>query len=179
MPITRKLRDHHLWFRVADTGWSDPLDPDFARRYGGRWNPPDSFPTLYLNEDVATARTQIHRMLEGSPVRAEDLEDQFVLISATLPTHQVVVDATSDDGLDAVDLPPTYPLDGSGAEITHDVCQTIGADAKADGLRGVHARSAATADGAGRELAWFPARASSKAHRVGDPTPFSTWFFHR
>ena len=32
--------------------WDDPLDPNYAKGYGGRWNPPDSFPTLYFNEDL-------------------------------------------------------------------------------------------------------------------------------
>ena len=45
------LPGDHVWWRIADPAWSNPLDPDFAWRRGGRWNPPDSFPVLYLNED--------------------------------------------------------------------------------------------------------------------------------
>ena len=44
------LSDGHEWLRIADPGWRDPLDPTFAQRFGGRWNPPDSFPTLYFND---------------------------------------------------------------------------------------------------------------------------------
>ena len=73
-PIPRRLPNTKQWFRVADEKWDDPLDPSFAQRYGGRWNPPGSFPSLYLNEDIATARGQIYRMLEGSPVHPEDLD---------------------------------------------------------------------------------------------------------
>ncbi len=32
--------------RIADPAWENPLDPGFAGRRGGRWNPPDSFPVV-------------------------------------------------------------------------------------------------------------------------------------
>lgn len=166
-----------MWFRVADAGWDDPLDPSFAQRHGGRWNPPASYPTLYLNEDVETARTQIVRMLEGSPVRPEDLDEQFVLIAAALPSRQRVVDAVTDDGLEMLGLARSYPLDDAGDRVPHETCRPIGTSVHDLGLRGVHARSAATVDGLGRELAWFPARPSSRATPVGPPIPFDEWWY--
>jgi hypothetical protein len=175
-PVVEHLRDARPWFRVADAGWDDPLDPSFARRYGGRWNPPASYRTLYLNEDVETARLQIYRMLEGSPVRPDDLDDGFVLVSATLPSRQQVADAVTDEGLAALGLPGSYPLDESGDRVPHETCQPIGASVHDLGLRGVHARSAATPDGVGRELAWFPARPSSHATPLGPPIPFNDWW---
>ncbi len=162
---------------MADEKWEDPLDPAFAGRSGGRWNPPGSFPTLYLNEDVGTARAQIHKMLEGSPVRPEDLDPPYVLVAATLPSRQIVADAVTNQGLDALDLPSSYPMDASGHRVARATCQPIGSVVKAVGLRGVHARSAATPDGTGRELAWFPARSTSKATPIGDPLPFITWWY--
>ncbi|HEY1466234.1 MAG TPA: RES domain-containing protein, partial [Acidimicrobiales bacterium] len=55
-----RIPDDHTWLRVADTTWSDPLDPSWAATFGGRWNAAGSFPVLYVNEDLATARAQIH-----------------------------------------------------------------------------------------------------------------------
>jgi len=176
-PVIEQLLAKHRWLRVADAAWADPLDPDFARQHGGRWNPPYSHATLYLNENLDTARSQIHQMLEGSPVRPDDLDDGFVLVVATLPTRQTVANAVSNDGLDALGLPSSYPQDNAGVPISHGVCQPIGAAVKATGLRGLHARSAATPDRIGRELAWFPATKTSRATPQGEPIPFSTWFY--
>lgn len=174
--IATRLRDGRHWLRVTDASWDDPLDPSFAQRHGGRWNPPGSFPALYLNEDLETARSQITHMLEGSPVDPEDLDAPYVLVTVSLPRSQIAADAVTDEGLDALGLPPTYPL-FDGALVSHDECQPIGAAVKLAGLRGVHARSAATPDGVGRELAWFPARPSSKARRVASDRPFADWWY--
>lgn len=175
-PVPRRLPNAKRWFRVADENWEDPLDPSFAQRFGGRWNPPNSFPVLYLNEDLETARAQIRRMLSGSPVRPEDLDPPYVLVTATIPSRQVVADAVTDVGLAGLGLPDTYPMDDAGDMIPHETCQPIGTEVKSQNLRGVHARSAATHDGTGRELAWFPARPASIATPVGGPTPFRTWW---
>ncbi|MCL1599277.1 MAG: RES family NAD+ phosphorylase [Actinomycetia bacterium] len=175
-PIVEMLKDGQTWLRVADAGWDDPLDPSFAQRHGGRWNPPASYPTLYLNEDVETARSQIHRMLEGSPVRPEDLDERFVLVAATLPSRQRVADAVTDHGLASLGLATSYPLDDADRRIEHAVCQPVGEAVHGLGLRGVHTRSASPIDGVDRELAWFPARASSKATLSGPPIPFHDWY---
>lgn len=175
-PITTGLRDRHTWLRVAKASWLDPLDTTYAKRKGGRWNPPHSYATLYLNEDLATARAQLPKMLEGYPATPEDLDDEFVLVRAQLPSAQVVADAATDEGLDALGLPTSYPTFANGRPVRHATCQPIGASVAAQGLRGVRARSAATEDRSGRELAWFPARPSSKATLVGDPLPLHRWW---
>jgi len=175
-PETTTLHNGHTWLRVADEAWEDPLDPTFAQRHGGRWNPPNSYATLYLNQDLDTARAQIRLMLDGSPIRPEDIDRGYVLVTATLPTRQEVADGVTGVGLGALGLPDTYPLTPSGRSIPHEVCQPIGSDVKGLGLRGVHARSAASPDGAHRELAWFPARRSSRATPVGAPIPFNEWW---
>ncbi|MCL1600104.1 MAG: RES family NAD+ phosphorylase [Actinomycetia bacterium] len=175
-PETTKLRDAYPWLRVADETWEDPLDPTYAQIHGGRWNPPSSYAALYLNEDIDTARAQIRQMLSGSPVRPEDLDRGYVLVTATIPSRQEVADGITRVGLGSLGLPNTYPLTSSGHSIPHEVCQPIGSDVMQLGLRGVHARSAATRDGSGRELAWFPARRSSRAAPVGAPIPFDEWW---
>ncbi len=175
---TELLRDGHEWLRIADAGWTDPLDPTFAQRIGGRWNPPDSFPTLYLNEDLATARINLTSFVAQWPYEPEDLRDDTgpVLVAATLPRRQQVADVHTKAGISAARLPPTYPLDAAGALIPQETCQSIGVKANAAGLRGVRCRSAHFPAGAGRELAWFPATARSRARHVATLS-FEDWFW--
>ena len=176
-PRSVRLPDHRIWLRLADPDWANPLDPSFAQWRGGRWNPPASFPALYLNGDVATARLQIERLLDGSPVRPDDLDDgAYLIVAVSLPRSQTSAEAVSNEGLRLLGLPKTYPVYRSGREVPHRVCQRVGEEVHADGLRGVWCRSACTPDGSGRELAWFPATRRSKAKAVwASPLPFGAW----
>jgi hypothetical protein len=175
---TETLPDGHRWLRIANAAWSDPLDPSFAAERGGRFNPADSFPTLYFNEDVVTARLNLRLFIAGWPYEPEDLRDDTgpVLVGATLPRNQRVADVHSREGVAAVKLPESYPLDGKGKLISRSRCQRIGEQAKREGLRGVRCRSARAPDGAGRELAWFPATARSRA-RQKTKLAFEQWFW--
>lgn len=174
---TERLPNGHVWLRLADPAWTNPLDARPAAARGGRWNPPDGAPTLYLNESAATARANVRRFLAGTPVEPEDLHPArgFVLVEVSLPTDQRVLDAHSPAGLDAAGLPTTYPLDGDGAPVPHAVCQPIGQAAFDKDLDGVHCRSAADTDGRGRrELAWF--HRGRRARKRGVRT-FGDWYF--
>ena len=175
---TEELPDGHRWLRLADPTWSDPLDPTFAQHLGQRWNPPRSFPTLYLNEDVVTARLNLRGFIADWPYEPEDLRPDTapVLVGATLPRAQRVADAHSPAGVAALGLPAGYPVGADGSPVPHDACQPVGAAVHHAGLRGVRCRSARTPEGAGRELAWFPATARSRA-RVVDVRPFDDWFW--
>lgn len=174
---TELLADGHVWLRVADPAWRDPLDPSHAATTGGRWNPPGSFPVLYLNEDVVTARVNVTVFARRWPFEPEDLRDDTgpVLVSATLPRHQRVVDMHTPAGVAAVRLPVSYPVDADGELVGHDRCAPVGVAARAAGRRGVRCRSARTPLGAGRELAWFPT-ARSRARIVGRES-FASWFY--
>ncbi|MEM9057168.1 MAG: RES domain-containing protein, partial [Pseudomonadota bacterium] len=111
-----RLKDRWCWWRIVERDWVDPLDPGFAHRRGGRWNPPDSFPTLYLNEDKVTARLNLRSFIAQWPYEPEDLRADTgpVLVGATLPRRQTVCDAHTPEGLAALALPNSYPLDGAG-----------------------------------------------------------------
>lgn len=175
---TETLPNHHEWWRIADSLWDDPLDPGYAQRRGGRWNPPESFPTLYFNEDMVTARLNLRTFISEWPYEPEDLRDETgpLLVGATLPRNQRVVDAHSREGVAAVNLPASYPLDSRGKLVPLSRCQPIGQKAKDRGLRGVRCRSARARDGAGRELAWFPATARSRASQR-TTLRFERWFW--
>lgn len=176
--ISEQLADNHRWMRICEAEWVDPLDPTFAQAAGGRWNPPDSWPTLYLNEDIVTARLNLTSFIAGWPYRPEDLHETTAphLAVATLPRGQTVADVHTPAGVAAVGLPTTYPVDASDILVPHDVCQPIGADVKAAGLRGVRCRSAQTPLGAGRELAWFPATPRSRPQLI-ERQPYSAWYW--
>jgi RES domain len=175
------LPDGRVWLRVANADWKNPLDSNYAQQAGGRWNPPDAYPVLYLNADLTTARSQLERMLEGYPAGIDDLdEDAFVLVAARLPKRQRCADAISAAGLKALELPGSYPLDAKGRAIPHSRCQRVGVAVRGRRLRGVLCRSAATPDGRGRELAWFPSSARSKARPVWKrPLSLGAWLYAR
>jgi len=170
--------DDHVWLRVADADWSNPLDTSYAKAHGGRWNAPGSYPVLYLNEDLRTARLQLQELFEGYPVNVEDLDGNapYLLVLVGIPRRQKVADAISSEGLKALGLPSSYPADTRGRVIAKRRCQSVGAAAFAAALRGVWCRSAKTADGTGREFAWFP-RGPAKARMQGNPLPFATWWY--
>jgi hypothetical protein len=178
--LTELLPDGHSWWRIARASWADPLDASHSARLGGRWNPPDSFPALYLNEDLVTARANMRLFTTAWPYEPEDLLDGAgpLLVEATLPRRQVVADAHTPAGIRALGLPATDPLiaDGSSTSVPHVGCQQIGVTLHAAGLRGVRCRSAQTALGAGRELAWFPATSRSTATRRRT-LAFTEWFW--
>lgn len=175
-PCRVSLPNDRIWLRVAKPDWPDPLDATFAQEHGGRWNPSKSFPALYLNADVMTARLQIERMLAGTPVTSDDLaDDAYTLVAATLSHTQHGADAVSVSGLHALELPESYPLDASGTSISHASCQARGVGVHSQGLNGVWCRSACTEDGRGRELAWFPADHSDANPVWTTAVPFGDW----
>jgi len=142
-------------FRVADPDWEDPFDSSFAAQTGGRWNPPDSFGVLYLNDSVAVARANVERLYAGLPYGPEDLENLAapILLDLDVPVESYA-DATTDKGLVRLGLPTTYPHDSAGRIVQHSICQPIGQAVYDDAELGVACRSAAV--GAEREeLAWF------------------------
>lgn len=166
----------HAWLRLSKDDREDPLDPTFAQRHGGRWNPPASWPTLYVNENLPTARANLRRLFVDRSVEFDDLRDDapFVLVAATLPGRQDVADLRSAEALLERGLPATYPLDAGGAEVGSDRTCPVGEEVHAAGLRGIWCISAATPDGSGRELVWFPA-SSARATALADPFPFADW----
>ena len=163
------------YLRVADPDWDDPLDGRGAATRGGRWNPPESFPVVYLCRSVAVARANVYRLLAGHPYGPEDLRPGAgpVLVATRAPEARYM-NAVTDAGLAAVGLSRSYPRDGRGRIVPHRRCQPIGERAHERGLPGVAARSAApNAPPGGEELAYFGPRRL----RRGAVRAFETWFW--
>lgn len=171
--MIREALPARSWHRLADPNWENPLDASWAAVHGGRWNPPESWPTLYVNGDAATARANVRRFLAGSPVEPEDLDDErgFVLVEAALPAVEAA-DAHSEAGLASLGLPASYPSDDNGREVPHRVCQEVGRRVDDAALGGVHCRSAA---GDGRELAWYPGPGQRARRRR--TRRFGDWYY--
>ena len=172
----RHLRRGGRYLRVADLAWDDPLDGSYAQHRGGRWNPPGSFPVVYLARSLATARANVYRLLVDQPYGPEDLDPTTapVLVATDVPTD-TYVDALTARGLASLGLPRSYPLDPSGATVPRERCEAIGQSAWEAGEPGVACRNAApTTPARGEELAWFERRGRL---RVDSIDRFEQWFW--
>src|SRR4029077_19172972 len=154
----RTIRRGGPYLRVADPDWDDPLDGRFAADRGGRWNPPESFPVVYLCRTVAVARANGYRRLERQPYGPEDLRPEAgpILVRTTVPEDRYL-NVITDAGCRDAGLPTTYPLDSRRRIVPWRRCQPIGLRTWETGVPGVAARSAATGGG-GEELAYFGRR---------------------
>jgi hypothetical protein len=149
------------YYRVADPAWADPLDSSYSMRFGKRWNAAGSFPVIYLNADLSTARAIARRFLteglRGQPVTADDIDpsERPVLVATDVPDDRYL-DVITRPGCVANGLPATYPTDGTGNIVAWPVCQAVGQQAWDAGLPGIACGSAAPgAPDDGEELAWF------------------------
>ena len=176
----RQVARGGTYFRVAAPGWKDPLDGSYSQAHGGRWNPPESFPVVYLCRSVAVARAFAWSKLAGLPYGPEDLDPQAapLLVATEVPRDRFANCATVA-GLAAAGLPPTYPFDEGGEVVGWDRCQPIGQRAWDRGFPGIGCRSAAPdPSGAkrspGEELAWFQREGKLRPARV---QAFEDWFW--
>ena len=169
----RTLRRGGPYLRVADPDWQDPLDGRFAADRGGRWNPPESFPVVYLCRSIEVARANVYRKLEAQPYGPEDLLPGRgpVLVRTNVPEDRYL-NAITEAGLRDLGLPRTYPLDSRRRLVPWRRCQPIGQRSWEAGLPGVAARSAAARAG-GEELAYFGRRRL----RRGAVRAFEDWFW--
>lgn len=141
---------------------------------GGRWNPPSSWQTLYLNRDIQTARAQIERMLDGTFSTSDDLaDDAYYLLAVTLPGSLEALDLVSPAGIGASGIPATYPLDANRDFVIHSKCQELALRAHIEELDGVEAPAAVRASHDCFEFAWWPRNAT--ASQYGNRMPYGLW----
>jgi RES domain-containing protein len=175
----RTVRRGGAYLRVADPRWRDPLDGRYAGARGGRWNPPESFPVVYLCASVPVARANVLGKLEGQPFGPEDLDPRTAPLLVTVSVRaDRYVDVVTSRGCVAVGLPETYPRDRARRRIGWKRCQPIGQAAFEAGAAGIACRSAASqSPPEGEELAWFQRR--GRRLRRGRTRPFDEWFWLR
>jgi RES domain-containing protein len=153
----RTLRRGGACNRLAEPHWKDPLDTEFSKRHGGRWNAPGSYGVLYLNTSERMARIQVDHKLAGHPYDIEDLDPaaQHDLVEVDVAETDAL-DLVSDDGLEAVGLPVSYPQHADGRPVSHEQCHPVGQAAYEKPLPAIACRSAAAgAQRTDEELAVF------------------------
>lgn len=160
---------------MADPSWTNPLRGRYAQQRGGRWNPPGSFPVVYLNSTGKVARANLRRRFAGLPYGPESLDpvEAPVLVTTHVPEASYM-DLLTEEGCAAAGLPKTYPLDDS-EEISWERCQPIGLQAWKRDAPGIACRSAAIPRPPyGEELAWFERSSGLEVVRV---LQFSDWYW--
>ncbi len=163
------------YYRLADVDWSDPLDGSFSQAKGGRWNPPGSFPVVYLNATEDVARALVRARMNSVAIEPEELDpiEGPLLVRSHVPGEDFV-DIITDKGCIAAGLPDTYPLDTNGKRIGQADCQPIGVEAWKTGDPGIACRSATQgAPAQVEELAWF-----QRDHRLmsSETRTFAEWY---
>lgn len=117
----------------------DPKSGDGARRFGGRFNPPKSFPVVYLCLTRPCVVAELTRQAERQGISVADLLPREVW--AVQVELDGVLDLTDPDVLDQLDLDPA-DLTREGRELTHE----IGEAAFEQGFQAVRSRSATGVD---------------------------------
>jgi RES domain-containing protein len=113
----------------------DPLSGEGARRFGGRWNPPDLFATLYLADPVATCIAEFERTARGQAKGARSFLERSV--HHINVANLVTADLRSPEALAAVGLSLESVSDDHW-----EPCQRVGELAHYLGLQGLLAPSA-------------------------------------
>lgn len=122
-----------------------PLSGEGARIHGGRWNPPESFATLYTAFDRPTMIAELERAARRQGIAAADLLPRDEVIYAV--ELQRVIDLVNPGHL------RTVGLDGARlASRDWRLCQAIGDAAHYVGFEGILSPSAT---GTGNTLAIF------------------------
>jgi RES domain-containing protein len=147
---------------LGSTSWSgttyrhtsagrDPLSGVGARMFGGRWNPRDAFPTIYLAHPLRTGMLELDRLAEASGTTPQRLISRGYEVHTIQVAELSVLDLRTEAALAAVGL----NLDDI-ADDDWTACQTVGQAAWFLELQGVLAPSAS---GEGHVLAVFENRA--------------------
>jgi RES domain-containing protein len=139
-PVSLALRLYRLM-----SGRYRAASGEGARAVGGRWNPPESFPTLYLGSSVETAEAEVRRGFAAQGRRLEEavgpvVHEMDVRLTAVLDLREPAV--LTEVGLSLNDV--------AGPDRRR--CQAVGDAAHFIGLEGIWAPSAA---GTGEVVAIF------------------------
>jgi RES domain-containing protein len=159
---------------LGSTSWSgttyrhtsagrDPLSGVGARMLGGRWNPRDGFPTIYLADPLRTGMLELDRLAEASGTTPQRLISRGYELHTVQVTDLSVLDLRTEAALAAVGL----NFDDI-ADDDRTACQAVGQAAWFLELQGVIAPSAS---GEGHVLAVFENRAHAGQLTVAATAP--------
>ncbi|MGZ5231286.1 MAG: RES family NAD+ phosphorylase [Burkholderiales bacterium] len=160
------------YYRVCDPSWTNPADTSYAKRYGGRWNPPGEFGALYLDRTAIVAAVNARRSVQqefGDAITFVDLrpERRPDLQAFTVTDHRFV-DAITGRGIAALGLPTEYP---EGCD--HQRCQEIARALYQSDNAGIAARLAVTD---GEQLAIFDSCSSLARRKRNGRQSFDHWY---
>lgn len=144
---------HHDWQSLARIGASDTVatgyrnqSPEFdptsgegSLIHGGRFNPPDSFPVLYLCTSSACARAEFRRQADRQSITIEGLLPRELWEIQV--TTQLILNLTNTQCLTILSISPA-DLVGDDRSLTHE----IGAAAHHYGFQSIVAPSATGVD---------------------------------
>lgn len=161
---------------LGSTAWSgrayryskrqrDPLSGEGARRFGGRWNPRDVFPAVYLGQPVEVASRELDRAAEAAAI------EPLVMLDAGFDLHTIdvealqVLDLREEAALRHVGLAPEDVVDEDRT-----ACQAVGHAAWFLEMQGVVAPSAS---GVGLVITAFETRVPVGALSLISSVPFT------
>jgi RES domain-containing protein len=152
------------------TARRDPLSGEGARLHGGRWNPPDLFPVIYLAVPESTCMLELERAATDNHIDVEtQLQVPYNL--HTIDVNEIpVLDLRVDQARANLGLEPN---DAIGP---WEACQPVGHAAWFLEFAGVLAPSAT---GSGLTLALFEHRTTSDQIRVVDSQPLTFDLYQR
>ena len=133
-------------FRHMAARWNEPLSGEGARIRGGRFNPPDSFPVLYLCTTRPCTVAELHHLGNRLVIDVDGLLPRVLFRYET--SLDKVLDLTSDETLDHLGV---ITAQITGAD--HTITRQIGESAHATGSQAIRAPSATGVD---QVLAVFP-----------------------
>jgi len=169
----KRVRRGGTYYRVCGPDWADPADTSYAKRAGGRWNPPGEFGALYLNGSLECARMNARSFIArqfGATALFEDINPEYLPdVQLFAIEYATFIDAVARAGRRALRLP-----EHGGAAADYAACQAVARQAYADTERGV-ASATALGDHAFEELAIFDSCASAIA-RATKRRNFATWY---
>ncbi len=149
-------------YRHVSPGIS-PVSGAGARSFGGRWNPPDSFPVIYTALSEATARAEFERLAAR----------QGRLVSDFLPRNLYTLDVELSAVLDLTGLGGLRRVGLSMRAVRGDdasACQAVGDAAHKLGFEGIIAPSATSS---GPVLAIF--ELNLRAESIVKPGEYAVW----
>jgi RES domain-containing protein len=133
-------------YRHMAARWDDPLSGEGARIRGGRFNPPDSYPVLYLCTTRPCTVAELHQLARRQTFGVDGLLPRVVYRYEI--TLDDVLDLTVSETLDHLGITAEQV---TGADLA--VPRQIGESAHAVGLQAIKAPSATGVDSV---IAVFP-----------------------